>query len=388
MEVVIVAARRTPMGSFMGALSALSAPELGAAVVRALLEQCGLRADAVDELYAGNVLSAGLGQAPARQMALLGGLAESVPCTTINKVCGSGMKSVMVAADQIRLGESRIALAGGMESMSRAPYLIDKARSGLRMGHQSLLDHLFLDGLQDAYEGHLMGHYAQRVADEQNMGRAEMDEYAIASLTRARQAIEEGAFASEWVRVTDDKGVTLLEVDEQPGKAKPEKIPHLKPAFGAGGTITAANASSISDGAAGLLLMSRDEAKRRGLPVLAKICGYCTHAAAPAAFTTAPIGAMARLLEQLGWRSHDVDLFEINEAFAMVPMLAMKAMDLTHDRVNVHGGACALGHPLGASGARILVTLIHALHRRGARRGVASLCIGGGEATALAVELL
>ncbi|ALP41860.1 thiolase family protein [Aeromonas schubertii] len=387
MEVVIVAARRTPMGSFMGALSPLAAPVLGARVVQALLAQCGLAGDEVEELYAGNVLSAGLGQAPARQMALLGGLAERVPCTTINKVCGSGMKSVMVAADQIRLGQSKVVLAGGMESMSRAPYLIDKARSGLRMGHQTLLDHLFLDGLQDAYEGHLMGHYAQKVADEQGIGRAEMDEYAIASLSRARRAIEEGAFVSEWVSVVDNKGMSLLEVDEQPGKARPEKIPHLKPAFGEGGSITAANASSISDGAAGLLLMSRDEAQRRGLPILAKICGYSTHAAAPAGFTTAPVGAMVRLLEQLGWHSREVDLFEINEAFAMVPMLAMKAMDLSHDRVNIHGGACALGHPLGASGARILVTLIHAMHRLGARRGMASLCIGGGEATALALEL-
>ncbi|MDO2951433.1 thiolase family protein [Aeromonas simiae] len=385
MDVVIVEALRTPMGSFMGALATVSAPQLGACVVAELLARSAIAPADVDELYMGNVLPAGVGQAPARQAALLGGLDHRVPCTTINKVCGSGMKSVMLAVSQLRQGEGRVMIAGGMESMSRAPYLIDKARSGLRMGHHSLLDHMFLDGLQDAYEGQLMGHYAQHMADRHGLTRRAMDEYAIRSLERARAAIDSGGFERELVPVKA-KEAWLLAVDEQPGRASIDKIAQLKPAFGEGGTITAANASSISDGAAGLLLMRRDEAQRRGLKPLALIRGYASHAAAPADFTTAPIGAVNMLLERLQWRVDEVDLFEVNEAFAMVAMLAMQGLGIRHEQLNVNGGACALGHPLGASGARILVTLTHALRARGLRRGVATLCIGGGEATAIAVE--
>ena len=386
MDIVIVAAKRTPMGAFQGALSSQSAPELGACAIAAALAAAGLGGGQVDEVYMGNVLSAGLGQAPARQAALKAGLPDSVPCTTINKVCGSGMKAVMLAADSLRLGETEVVVAGGMESMTRAPYLLDKARGGFRMGHQSVLDHMFLDGLQDAYEGHLMGHYAQASADRAGLTRADMDAFAIASLERALAAQRSGAFGAELTPVMAHDQLLLAE-DEQPAKARPDKIPTLKPAFGKQGTITAANASSISDGAAALVLMRAETAARLGLPVLARIVGYQSHAALPAEFTSAPVGAIDKLLARVGWRVEEVDLFEVNEAFAMVSMLAMSGCNIPHHKLNVNGGACALGHPLGASGARILVTLIHALRLRGLRRGVASLCIGGGEATALAVEL-
>ncbi|MGL4469099.1 MAG: thiolase family protein [Aeromonas hydrophila] len=386
MDIVIVAAKRTPMGAFQGALANLTAPELGACAIAAAMAEVGLRGEQIDEAYLGNVLSAGVGQAPARQAVLKAGLPDSIPCTTVNKVCGSGMKAVMLAADGLRLGDTNVVIAGGMESMSRAPYLLDKARSGFRMGHQSVLDHMFLDGLQDAYEGQLMGHYAQLSADRAGLTRADMDAFAIASLERALAAQRSGAFAAELapVRAAD---TLLLAEDEQPAKARPEKIPQLKPAFSKTGTITAANASSISDGAAALILMRGETAAQLGLPVLARLVGYQSHAALPAEFTSAPIGAIKGLLAKVGWRVDEVDLFEVNEAFAMVSLLAMAGCQLPHDKVNVNGGACALGHPLGASGARILVTLIHALRERGLKRGVASLCIGGGEATAVAIEL-
>lgn len=386
MDIVIVAAKRTPMGAFQGALANLTAPELGACAIAAAMAEAGLRGEQIDEAYLGNVLSAGVGQAPARQAVLKAGLPDSIPCTTVNKVCGSGMKAVMLAADGLRLGDTNVVIAGGMESMSRAPYLLDKARSGFRMGHQSVLDHMFLDGLQDAYEGQLMGHYAQLSADRAGLTRADMDAFAIASLERALAAQRSGAFAAELapVRAAD---TLLLAEDEQPAKARPEKIPQLKPAFSKTGTITAANASSISDGAAALILMRSDTAVQLGLPALARLVGYQSHAALPAEFTSAPVGAIKGLLAKVGWRVEEVDLFEVNEAFAMVSLLAMAGCQLPHDKVNVNGGACALGHPLGASGARILVTLIHALRERGLTRGVASLCIGGGEATAIAIEL-
>ncbi|HEA3132258.1 TPA: acetyl-CoA C-acyltransferase [Aeromonas hydrophila] len=386
MDIVIVAAKRTPMGAFQGALANLTAPELGACAIAAAMAEAGLKGEQIDEAYLGNVLSAGVGQAPARQAVLKAGLPDSIPCTTVNKVCGSGMKAVMLAADGLRLGGTNVVIAGGMESMSRAPYLLDKARSGFRMGHQSVLDHMFLDGLQDAYEGQLMGHYAQLSADRAGLTRADMDAFAIASLERALAAQRSGAFAAELAPVRAGDTLLLAE-DEQPAKAKPEKIPQLKPAFSKTGTITAANASSISDGAAALILMRSDTAAQLGLPVLARLVGYQSHAALPAEFTSAPIGAIKGLLAKVGWRVEEVDLFEVNEAFAMVSLLAMAGCQLPHDKVNVNGGACALGHPLGASGARILVTLIHALRERGLKRGVASLCIGGGEATAVAIEL-
>ncbi|HDX8442879.1 thiolase family protein [Aeromonas hydrophila] len=386
MDIVIVAAKRTPMGAFQGALANLTAPELGACAIAAAMAEAGLRGEQIDEAYLGNVLSAGVGQAPARQAVLKAGLPDSIPCTTVNKVCGSGMKAVMLAADGLRLGDTNVVIAGGMESMSRAPYLLDKARSGFRMGHQSVLDHMFLDGLQDAYEGQLMGHYAQLSADRAGLTRADMDAFAIASLERALAAQRSGAFAAELAPVMAADTLLLAE-DEQPAKARPEKIPQLKPAFSKTGTITAANASSISDGAAALILMCSDTAAQLGLPVLARLVGYQSHAALPAEFTSAPIGAIKGLLAKVGWRVEEVDLFEVNEAFAMVSLLAMAGCQLPHDKVNVNGGACALGHPLGASGARILVTLIHALRERGLKRGVASLCIGGGEATAVAIEL-
>ncbi|MEZ6961101.1 MULTISPECIES: acetyl-CoA C-acyltransferase [unclassified Aeromonas] len=386
MDIAIVAAKRTPMGAFQGALAEVSASELGACAIQAALVQSGLSPEQVDEVYLGNVLGAGVGQAPARQATLKAGLPLAVPATTINKVCGSGMKAVMLAADSIRLGDNRVVVAGGMESMSRAPYLLDKARSGFRMGHQTVLDHLFLDGLQDAYDGQLMGIHAQHSADQAGLTRVAMDEFALASLQRARQAQQEGLFAAELAPVYRGEQLLLAE-DEQPGKGRPDKIPTLKPAFGKEGTITAANASSISDGAAALILMAPELARTRQIPVLARIVGYQSHAALPAEFTSAPIGAISRLLAKLDWSVEEVDLFEINEAFAMVTMLAMAGCNIPHHKVNVHGGACALGHPLGASGARVLVTLSAALRQRGLRRGVAALCIGGGEATAMAVEI-
>ncbi len=386
--VVIVGLARTPIGGFLGDLRAISAPNLGAAAVRSALERARLPGDAVDEVLMGNVLAAGVGQAPARQAAILAGLPQSVPCTTVSKVCGSGMKAVMLGHDIIAAGSGGIVVAGGMESMLNAPYLLPRMRAGARLGHAEALDHMFVDGLEDAYSRNadgsrcLMGAFAEDCADQFGFTRADQDAYALTSLERARRATAEGAFESEIVPQGD------VATDEQPGKARPEKIPALKPAFRKDGTVTAANASSISDGAAALVLMRLSEAERRGLTPLAAIRGLSGHARAPAQFTTAPIGAVETLMARLGWTVADVDLFEINEAFAVVVLAAMRGLSLPHERVNVHGGACALGHPIGASGARILVTLIAALHRHGLRRGIATLCIGGGEATAVAVERL
>ncbi|WP_338620709.1 acetyl-CoA C-acyltransferase [Paludibacterium sp. THUN1379] len=385
-DIVIVGMARTPMGGLQGDLAHLSAGELGAAAIRAAVVRAGVAADQVEEVIMGNVLGAGQGQAPARQAALKGGLPESTACLTINKMCGSGMKAVMLAHDQLKAGSAAVMVAGGMESMSRAPYIIPKARTGLRLGHGELKDHMFLDGLEDAYDkGQLMGVFAEQCAEHYGFTRAAQDAYALESLARAQQAIESGAFSDEIVALEGERAVSQ---DEQPLKARPDKIPQLKPAFRKDGTVTAANASSISDGAAALVLMTAAEAARRGLTPLARIVGHATHAQAPAWFTTAPVGAMKKLLAQTGWSVSEVDLFEVNEAFAVVAMAAMRELDLPHARLNVRGGACALGHPIGASGARILVTLISALRQTGGRRGVASLCIGGGEATAMAIELM
>ena len=384
--IVIVGARRTPMGAFQGALSGIASPKLGGLAIAAALEDSAVPAADVSEVVMGCVLPAGLGQAPARQASFAGGLGEAVPATTVNKMCGSGMKAVMLAHDQIASGGATIMVAGGMESMSRAPYLLDRARDGYRLGHGRVLDHMFLDGLEDAYEtGRLMGSFAEDTAEKLQFTRAAQDDFALRSLERARAATAEGRFRGEIVAVP---GKTAVTDDETPAKARPEKIPTLKPAFRPDGTVTAANSSSISDGAAALVLMRRSDAEARGLKPLATILGHASHAQAPAWFTTAPIGAMEKLLDKTGWKKSDVDLYEINEAFAVVTMAAMREMDLGADRVNVNGGACALGHPIGASGARILVTLLAALRAQGARRGIASLCIGGGEATAVAVELL
>ena len=385
--IVIAAAVRTPMGGFQGAFSGVTAPQLGAQAIAGALARAGIAGEAVDEALIGNVLPAGLGQAPARQAALGAGLPQSVPCTTISKVCGSGMKAVMLAHDLIVAGSANIVVAGGMESMSNAPYLLDRARAGYRLGHGRVLDHMFLDGLEDAYDkGRLMGTFAEETAQHFGFTRQMQDDYALASLDRAKAAIASGAFMDEIVPVSVG-GVEVL-VDEQPGKARPDKIPQLKPAFHPQGTVTAANSSSISDGAAALVLMRQSEALQRGVTPLATIVGHASHARAPAWFTTAPVGAMEALMQKTGWSLDQVDLFEINEAFAVVALAAMRELGLPHDKVNVNGGACALGHPIGASGARILVTLLAALRRRGLRRGVATLCIGGGEATAVAVELL
>lgn len=388
--VVIVAAKRTPMGGFQGSLSEVSAPNLGAIAIKAALAESGLKGDDVQEVIMGNVLPAGLGQAPARQATLFAELPRSAGATTINKVCGSGLKAVMFAHDLIQAGSADVVMAGGMESMSNAPYLLKKARAGFRMGHDAIYDHMMLDGLEDAYEGKAMGCYAQSTADEYGLGREAMDNFALASLSRAQTAIKEGWFVNEITPVTFStrKGDVTVEIDEQPGKAMPEKIPGLRPAFAKDGTITAANSSSISDGAAALVLMRESEAKARGLKPLARVVGHATHSQAPAEFTVAPIGAMNKLLDKVQWSKDDVDLWEINEAFAMVTMLAMQQMNLDHEKVNVNGGACALGHPIGASGARLLVTLLHALKHRGKQRGITSLCIGGGEAVAVAVEML
>lgn len=387
-DIVIVAAKRTPMGGFQGALSGLAATELGAAVIAANLSETGVTPEQVQEVLMGCVLPAGLGQAPARQAALGGGLPDSVPATTVNKVCGSGMKTVMMAADQIRTGQAEVAIAGGMESMTNAPYLMDKARSGYRMGHQRVFDHMFLDGLEDAYDSNAMGVHAQATADEFSLSREAMDEFALRSLSRARNAIEQGYFKAEIVPVTvsSRKGDTLVEQDEQPGQARPDKIPQLRPAFAKDGTITAANASSISDGAAALTLMSRSKAESLGLKPLAVIRSYASHAQAPSTFTCAPIGAMNKALEQAGWKAEDIEVAEINEAFAMVTMLGMQEVGLSPEITNVTGGACALGHPLGCSGARILVTLLHNMIRLDRKRGMAALCIGGGEGTAMCLE--
>lgn len=387
--IVIVGSARTPMGGFQGDLKDATAPELGASAIRAALDRSGVAPDAVEETVFGCVLPAGQGQAPARQAAIGAGLPFAAGATTVNKMCGSGMKAVMLAHDLIAAGSASIAVAGGMESMTNAPYLLDRARGGYRLGHGRVIDHMFLDGLEDAYDkGRLMGTFAEDCAEAYQFTRSAQDDYAVTSLTRARAAIETGAFDAEIVPVTVKTGrsETVVSRDEQPGKAKPEKIPTLKPAFREGGTVTAANASSISDGAAALVLMRRSQAEREGFTPLATIVGHATHAQAPNLFATAPIGALRRLSERTGWNLNDVDLFEINEAFAVVAMAAMRDLDLPHDKVNVHGGACALGHPIGASGARVLVTLLAALERYGMRRGMATLCIGGGEATAVAIE--
>ncbi len=388
--VVIVGSARTPMGGFQGALSGMTASELGAAAIRAALERAGVPGDAVDEVVFGCVLPAGQGQAPARQAALGAGLPFAAGATTVNKMCGSGMKAAMLAHDLILAGSAEIGVAGGMESMTNAPYLLDRARGGYRLGHGRVIDHMFLDGLEDAYDkGRLMGTFAEDCAEAYQFTREAQDEYAITSLDRAVRAIETGAFGEEVVPVTvrTGKAGQVVDRDEQPGKAKREKIPTLKPAFREGGTVTAANSSSISDGAAALVLLRRSRADAMGLAPLAIIRGHATHAQAPGLFATAPIGALRKLSERTGWSLKDVDLFEINEAFAVVAMAAMRDLDLPHDKVNVHGGACALGHPIGASGARVIVTLLAALRRHGLKRGMATLCIGGGEATAMAVEL-
>ncbi|MBI3517237.1 MAG: acetyl-CoA C-acyltransferase [Proteobacteria bacterium] len=387
--VVIVGAARTPMGGFQGELKDVPAPALGGVAIAAALQRAGLAPDQVEEVVMGCVLPAGMGQAPARQAAFAAGIPDSVGATTINKMCGSGMKAAMLVHDLIRAGSAKIGVAGGLESMTNAPYLLDRARGGYRMGHGRVLDHMFIDGLEDAYQpGRLMGTYAEDTAEHYQFTRAAQDAFAIRSLERARKAGEDGTFAKEIapVTITARGKTTEVATDEQPRTARPDKIPTLKPAFRDGGTVTAANSSSISDGGAALVMMPRSEAERRGLKPLAIVHGHATHAQAPAWFTTAPIGAMKTLLDKVGWTPDQVDLYEINEAFAVVTMAAMRDLDLSADKVNIHGGACALGHPVGASGARIMVTLMNALDKYGLKRGVASLCIGGGEATAIALE--
>lgn len=390
-NIVITAAARTPMGGFMGDFKDVAASDLGAAAVREAVRRSNLKPDEIEEIIMGCVLPAGQGQAPARQVAIKGGLSEGCGATTVNKMCGSGMRAAMIAHDQIKSGGNKIILAGGMESMSNAPYLLPKARGGMRMGHSQVIDHMFFDGLEDAYEkGKLMGVFAEMVAEHYSFSRAAQDEFAITSLDRAQKAISNGWFSHEIAPVATQtrKGTIIISKDEQPLKADASKIPTLKPAFKPDGTVTAANASSISDGAAALVLMPEDEANSRGIKPLARIVGHATHAAAPQWFGTAPIGSIKKLCEKTGWKLSDIDLFEINEAFAVVTMAAMKELSIPHEITNIHGGACALGHPIGASGARIIVTLIHALMKNNLRRGVASLCIGGGEATAMAVEII
>ena len=390
-NIVITGMARTPMGAFQGTLKDASCAELGAASIRAALERSRVGAEEVSETIMGCVLPAGQGQAPARQAALGAEMPLSVCCTTVNKMCGSGMKSAMLAHDLLLGGEERILVAGGMESMTNAPYLLPRARSGMRLGHGEVVDHMFLDGLEDAYDrGKLMGTFAEATAGRYGFSREAQDEFAIRSLTRAKKAIEEGIFKEEIVPVTikGRKGDTVVESDETPLKANLEKIPTLKPAFAKDGTVTPANSSSISDGAAALVMMRESTAEKRGIRPIARILGHTEHAHEPAWFTTAPVTAIKKLLEKLEWNAGDVDLYEINEAFAVVTMAAISELELDPEKVNVHGGACALGHPIGASGARIIVTLLAALKHHGQRRGLASLCIGGGEATALAVELI
>lgn len=389
--IVIVSAVRTPMGGLQGDLKSLTAPQLGSAAIRGAVERAGIDADSVEQVLFGCVLPAGQGQAPARQAALGAGLDKHTTCTTLNKMCGSGMQAAIMAHDLLLAGTADVVVAGGMESMTNAPYLLDKARGGYRMGHGRVIDHMFMDGLEDAYDkGRLMGTFAEDCAQANAFSREAQDQFAIASLTRAQEAISNGRFAAEIVpvEVTEGKEKRLVKDDEQPPKARLDKIPQLKPAFREGGTVTAANSSSISDGAAALVLMRRSEADKRGLKPLAVIHGHAAFADTPALFPTAPIGAIDKLMKRTGWNLAEVDLFEINEAFAVVTLAAMKHLDLPHDKVNIHGGACALGHPIGASGARILVTLLSALRQNNLRRGVAAICIGGGEATAMAVECL
>ncbi|MEN9288723.1 MAG: thiolase family protein [Sphingomonadaceae bacterium] len=387
--IVIAAYARTPMGGMQGALASVPATKLGAIAIQAAVDRAGVAPEAVDQVIMGCVLPAALGQAPARQAALGAGLPISTGATTINKVCGSGMKAAMMAAEAIIAGTSDVVVAGGMESMTNAPYLLTKHRSGARLGHDSLKDSMFLDGLEDAYEpGRAMGSFAEETCREYQFTREQQDDYALRSLTRAKAAIESGAFTREIVpvEVAGRGGTTLVAVDEQPGNAKPEKIPTLKPAFAKDGTITAANASSISDGAAALVITKESVAKAQGLPVAARILAWATNSQEPARFTSAPVPAIRKVMEKAGWSLDDVDLFEINEAFAMVPMIAMAELGIPADKLNVNGGATALGHPIGASGARIIATLVAALETRGLKRGIASLCIGGGEGTAIAIE--
>jgi acetyl-CoA C-acetyltransferase len=389
--IVIVSAVRTPMGGLQGDLKSLTAPQLGSAAIRGAVERAGIDAASVEQVLFGCVLPAGQGQAPARQAALGAGLDKHTTCTTLNKMCGSGMQAAIMAHDLLLAGTAEVVVAGGMESMTNAPYLLDKARGGYRMGHGKIIDHMFMDGLEDAYDkGRLMGTFAEDCAQANGFSREAQDQFAIASLTRAQDAIKRGRFAAEIipVEVTEGKQTRVIKDDEQPPKARLDKIAQLKPAFREGGTVTAANASSISDGAAALVLMRRSQADKRGLKPLAVIHGHSAFADTPALFPTAPIGAIDKLLVRTGWKLAEVDLFEVNEAFAVVTLAAMKHLDLPHDKVNIHGGACALGHPIGASGARILVTLLSALRQNNLRRGIAAICIGGGEATAMAVECL
>lgn len=386
-SVVICGAARTPMGGFQGALSDMTAADLGGVAIKASLEGAGVAS--VDEVLMGCVLPAGQGQAPARQAGFAAGLGEEVPATTLNKMCGSGMKAAMIAFDQIALGQTDTMVAGGMESMTNAPYMLPKMRGGARLGHGQVVDHMFLDGLEDAYDkGRLMGSFAEDCAETYQFTRETQDAYALASLSRAQEAQQTNAFDGEIVTtaVKSRKGVIDVTVDEQPGTARPDKIPHLKPAFREGGTVTAANASSISDGAAALVLASENAAQAQSLTVRARVLGHASHAQAPGLFTTAPVPAAQKLLDQIGWSKDDVDLWEVNEAFAVVPLAFMHEMGLSHDIVNVNGGACALGHPIGASGARIMVTLLNALEKRNLKRGIAAICIGGGEGTAIAIE--
>lgn len=390
-EIVIVAAKRTPMGGMLGTLSSLSAPELGAVAHAAVLSQAGINPSDIDEVISGCVLQAGIGQAPARQAAIKAGLPNATGALTINKMCGSGMKAVMLAYDLIKAGSANVVLASGMESMSNAPYLLSKARSGYRLGHGELKDHMFLDGLEDAYDkGKLMGVFAEATANRFHFTREQQDEFATRSMNRALEAIQNGSFKEEIAPVTisSRKGDTTVSIDEGPDAAKISKISQLKPAFKADGTVTAANSSSISDGAASLILMSAGQAEKRGIRPIARIVAHASHSQAPEWFTTAPVDAIRKVMNKASWKQNDVDLYEINEAFAVVTMAAMTELELSPDQVNIHGGACALGHPIGASGARILVTLIHALKHQGKKRGIASLCIGGGEATAMAIELI
>ncbi len=387
-SIVIAAARRTPIGAFQGGLSGVSATDLGAAAIRAAVADAGISAYEISEVLMGCVLPAGLGQAPARQAALAADIPQAIPCTTVSKVCGSGMKAAMLAHDTIRAGSATIAVAGGMESMTNAPYLLPKARSGYRMGHQQVLDHMFFDGLQNPYDGQMMGHFAEATADKYGFTREAQDAFSIASVERALAAAGTG-FAAEIVpvEVKSRRGSTSVEIDEEPGRCDLDRITTMRAAFRReGGTVTAASSSSISDGAAALVLLEESEAERRGIEPLARIVGHSGFAHAPEWFTTAPVFAMQALLDELDWKPDDVDLYEINEAFAVVTMAAMHDLGLDHDRVNVNGGACALGHPIGATGARIITTLAHALRNRGLKRGMASLCIGGGEATAIAIE--
>lgn len=389
-NIVIVAAKRTPIGAFQGVLSSATAPALGAAAAGAAIADCGADAKDIDQFLMGCVLSAGLGQAPARQAALGAGVPIGVPCSTINKMCGSGMESIILGHDRIKAGSANVVVAGGLESMSNAPYLLPKARRGYRMGHQETLDHMFYDGLQDPYEGQMMGHFAQVTADKYGFTREQMDEFAIESVTRAQRAVAEGTFADEITPVTisSRRGDVTISEDETPSTVSIDKIPQLRPAFRKDGTVTAATSSSISDGAAAVVLMSESEATGRGLKPLARIVTHSAFAQEPAWFTTAPVFALKAIHETLDWTPDDVDLYEINEAFAVVTMAAMKDVGIDHSKVNVNGGACALGHPIGATGCRITVTLLHALLARGLKRGIATQCIGGGEATAIAVELL